>query len=350
MPLSSQKFRKQLLCWYQAQKRDLPWRKFRDPYAIWLSEIMLQQTTVATVIPYYNRFLGKFPTLKSVAQAPIEELLKLWAGLGYYRRIRHFHESAQKIFHQHDGKIPSTKEALKNLKGLGEYTASAIASIAFGEPVAVVDGNVIRVMARLFAIHESVDSLNVQKNIAIKAQKLLDKNNPGDFNQAMMELGATVCTPSNPKCLLCPVLKGCAAFKEGRPESYPVKGKKMAYVKEHSMALVVEHEGCFLMRQRTKKEIMEGLWEVPTQVCEGAPSLKAVKQWIEDLNLPLNFEPALMRPVSHAIMNRRMQIRPFKLVLSNRPKNLVKDWHWVSVWQKNELPLSTVTKKILKDI
>ena len=201
-PATIRKFQQALLAWFDVHARDLPWRETQDPYCIWVSEIMLQQTRVTAVLDYYRRFLALFPTVDALAAAPESQVLAAWSGLGYYRRARHMHKAAQTVVQEHRGVFPGSAEQLRTLSGIGEYTSSAIASIAFGEPVAVVDGNVERVLLRVFPGHELTPSA---KWFREKASSLLDRRRPGDFNQAMMELGATVCLPQRPLCLHCPV-------------------------------------------------------------------------------------------------------------------------------------------------
>src|SRR5712692_10224753 len=223
-------FRKQLLGWFRQFQRELPWRQTRDPYRIWLSEIMLQQTRVAAVIPYYERFLKRFPDVQALANAPEEEVLRLWSGLGYYGRARNLHKAAQQIVAKHGGQFPMTAGDALALPGIGNYTAAAILSIAFGKKLAVLDGNVARVLARLGAIRGDVRESQRWQTLQDNANSFLDPDSPGDWNQAMMELGATLCTSKSPQCLLCPVAQFCEGRKLGIAESLPEKRKKRATV------------------------------------------------------------------------------------------------------------------------
>ena len=215
-----------------SDKRDMPWRKTRDPYAIWLSETMLQQTQVETVKPFYHKFLQQFPTIADLAAADLQEVLKLWAGLGYYRRAKHLHAAAQEIVEKHAGKVPTSAAQLLTLPGVGRYTAGAVASIAFKEPVSVLDGNVMRVLARLTVLRDDIAQPQVKKQLWFIADSLVvgppPTDRPGDLNQALMELGATVCTPANPCCLLCPLKGFCGAFEAGLTASVPFKSPKAA--------------------------------------------------------------------------------------------------------------------------
>lgn len=347
-------FSKILLGWYNANQRPLPWRKTQDPYAIWLSEIMLQQTQVATVIPYYHRFLKLFPDIKSIANAPEQDLLQAWAGLGYYNRIRQFQKAAQKIAFKWQGRIPSTKEELQTLPGLGDYTAAAVASIAFCEPVAVVDGNVMRVLSRLFCYSEDISKAAAKKYFQEKALSLLDPKNPGDFNQAMMELGATLCTPQKPKCLLCPVQKFCKARNQANPENFPVKLKKTTYVNEQLVAFVFQQNDAFFLRKRTTKEIMPGMWEFPLLPCpilKNSPSLKTIQNLIAKNHWPASLNSLIkpLKPIRHTIMNRRLKIFPF-LLKTKKENKVQKNSIWISKRKLSLLPLTTITKKIQENL
>jgi A/G-specific adenine glycosylase len=253
-------FRRHLLTWYEEQRRDLPWRATRDPYAIWVSEIMLQQTRVATVIPYYKRFLSRFPTLESLAAAPEEELLHAWSGLGYYSRARNMQRAARSV----EGSFPTSLAGVRSLPGIGAYTAAAVASIAFGLPHAAVDGNVLRVTARLLNDDGDISTADVRGRLTSFAGHLLDPERPGDFNQAMMELGATVCLPRQPRCLVCPVSEMCGARASGTQELVPVKSARSEVVRIRRTVLIVEHGNELLLWQRPRDSgKLAGFWELP---------------------------------------------------------------------------------------
>ena len=215
-----------LLRWFRENARDLPWRKNRTPYAVWVSEIMLQQTQVATVIDYFNRFMKRFPTVEKLARARQDTVLKMWEGLGYYTRGRNLHKAAKLITSDYSGQLPDTVDQLQKIPGIGRYTAGAIASIAFNRPAPILDGNVIRVLCRLFCIDGNPMDTPVKNQLWDLADTLVHTKHPGDFNEAMMELGATVCTPQNPSCLLCPLKNHCQAMKTGRQHELPVKQKQ----------------------------------------------------------------------------------------------------------------------------
>lgn len=246
-------FRRRLLDWYDRNKRDLPWRGSREPYRVWLSEIMLQQTRVAAVVEYYRRFLKRFPTIDRLASAREASVLAAWSGLGYYRRARMLHAAAKKIVREHGGQFPSTPEELRALPGIGRYTAAAIASIAFNEPIAVVDGNVERVLQRIEGRQLA------QKEVWAKAQERLSVARPGDFNQAMMELGATVCLPKGPLCAICPVTAFCGTRGEVKGQGAKLKQLK----REITYALTRRDDEVFLMQRPAKASLMPGMWELP---------------------------------------------------------------------------------------
>ncbi len=251
-----------LLHWYDEHKRTLPWRGAHDPYAIWVSETMLQQTRVETVLSYYPRFLDRFPTVQALADAPLDDVLKLWEGLGYYRRAQNLHKGAQQVVNDFGGKLPQSTEQLMKIHGIGEYTAGAIASIAFSLPVPAVDGNVIRVVSRLCGIRENVGIPSVHRALKESASLLVSSTRPGDFNQAMMDLGSAICTPGTPDCEACPLRDHCDAFREGDAELLPVLPKKNPPREIDYDLLLICSESGVLVRQRTET-MLQGLWCFP---------------------------------------------------------------------------------------
>lgn len=259
----------ELLSWFDRARRDLPWRATRDPYAIWVSEIMLQQTRVETVRPYYRRFLERFGTVEALAAASLEEVLTSWSGLGYYRRARLLHKAAREVVER--GGIPRTAAELEELPGIGSYTAAAVASIAFDEPVVVLDGNVERVISRWIAFAEPPRGSAAKRFLRQEAAKLLDPSRPGDSNQALMELGALVCKPKAPDCGACPLGDGCRARSEGDPEAYPLAVEKRAIERQRRLAVVVERRGKILLfRRPDDEELLAGIWEVPWTTRDGS--------------------------------------------------------------------------------
>jgi A/G-specific adenine glycosylase len=255
----AREFRRRSLAWYEANARKLPWRKDRDPYRVWLSEIMLQQTRVAAVIEHYQEFLRRFPTVQKLAAAREASVLAAWSGLGYYRRARMLHAAAKVIARERGGKFPETAKELQDLPGIGRYTSAAIASIAFGEPVAVVDGNVERVLQRVSG------GLLAREKVWSEAERLLDRDRPGDFNQAMMELGATVCTPRAPQCLTCPVMGLCATRGEMAGLAKPAQQRK----REIHYALDLRDGSVLLVQRPRDASLMAGMWELPEILAPG---------------------------------------------------------------------------------
>ncbi|MBN1586753.1 MAG: A/G-specific adenine glycosylase [Candidatus Omnitrophica bacterium] len=256
-------FQSQLLTWYQAHKRELPWRENTDPYRVWVSEIMLQQTQVDTVRERFTHWMGRFPQLSDLAAAPVEEVLKEWEGLGYYSRARNIHKAAVEICRDHNGQIPGTYEEVLALPGIGRYTAGAVLSIAFGKPVPLVDGNVIRVLSRVALIEDEVSKASVQKQIWALAQSLVPKEAPGDFNQGLMELGATVCTPAHPACESCPVANLCKAKQHGRQSALPVTRPRPKTVQMRYAAALIRADGRILLRYNAPGQLWAGLWDLP---------------------------------------------------------------------------------------
>lgn len=257
-------FREKLLAWYDANKRDLPWRRTQDPYKIWISEIMLQQTRVDTVIPYYERFLDWFPTVADLAQAPEEKLLKAWEGLGYYSRVRNMQKAAQQIMENHGGVFPSSYEAISQLKGIGPYTAGAIASIAFGLPEPAVDGNVMRVLARLFEVDYDIGVPTNRKIFQAMMEVLIDPDRPGDFNQALMDLGSDIESPINPRPEESPVKDFSAAYQHGTMDRYPIKAPKKKPVPVYLTAFIIkDSQGRYLLEKNEREGLLSGFWHFP---------------------------------------------------------------------------------------
>ncbi|MDZ7833176.1 MAG: A/G-specific adenine glycosylase [Desulfobacterales bacterium] len=266
------KIQKALLTWYQAHHRSLPWRQSQDPYRIWVSEIMLQQTQVNTVIAYFNRFVATFPDIFCLAAADLQDVLKCWEGLGYYARARNLHKAARELVDKADGRIPDQWDAFRKLPGVGDYIAAAVLSIAFGKPWPAVDGNVKRVLARLFAIDTPVNQSAAHRQFRAVAARLLDKTSPGIFNQALIEVGALVCKPANPDCGACPVAEWCRARGEDQVSQYPVRIKK-APVPEYRMVIGVIVKGQrLLIVQRPAEAMLGGLWEFPGGVRQAGES------------------------------------------------------------------------------
>lgn len=255
--------RRRLLQWYATNRRHLPWRETMDPYAIWVSEVMLQQTQVATVIPYYNRFMDRFPGVRHLARADLQDVLKRWEGLGYYSRARHLHRAAGVVVSRHHGKVPDDPEAFRALPGVGDYIAAAVLSIAFGRVIPVIDGNVKRVLSRLLEIDTPVNQNGSHKLFLAPAQALICPRQPADHNQGMMELGALVCRPKNPECAICPLAEACQAFRHGTIAEFPkrIAAKKIPH--RHLVYGVILKKGKMLVVRRPEDGFLGGLWEFP---------------------------------------------------------------------------------------
>ncbi|WP_077620862.1 A/G-specific adenine glycosylase [Bacillus sinesaloumensis] len=257
-------FQRDLIEWFEKEQRDLPWRQDQDPYKVWVSEIMLQQTRVDTVIPYFENFVSKFPTIEDLAKAEEEKVLKAWEGLGYYSRVRNLHAAVKEVAETYGGKVPNTVGEISSLKGVGPYTTGAILSIAYGIPEPAVDGNVMRVLSRILSVWDDIAKPKTRQLFEDIVREIISKENPSAFNQALMELGALICVPQNPACLLCPVQEHCKAFAEGVQKELPVKSKKKA-PRAISMAAVVlkNEDGKLLIHKRPEKGLLANLWEFP---------------------------------------------------------------------------------------
>lgn len=294
--------------WYQEHHRKLPWRHTRDPYKIWLSEIILQQTRVAQGLPYYRAFVKKYPTVTALAAAPEQDVLRLWQGLGYYTRARNLRACAKTVAAQFQGRFPKTSEDLRKLKGIGEYTAAAIASFAFRAPVAVVDGNVSRVMARIFGVREDIATPRGRKRVAELAQRILSLSRPDLHNQAMMEFGALQCTPRNPACNHCPFSRVCVARQEGLQSQLPVKRRPGRPDHRTFFYLVLRQGTRWLLKKRSDDDIWKGLYDFPlleskTRLSLGDAS-KKIQGWLRP-NQELTFSPVHRHVLSHQILRVR---------------------------------------------
>ncbi|GGI17147.1 A/G-specific adenine glycosylase [Gottfriedia solisilvae] len=258
-------FKNNLVNWFLAEQRNLPWRLNKDPYRVWVSEIMLQQTRVETVIPFYNKFMQLFPTVADLANAKEEKVLKAWEGLGYYSRARNLQSAVREVHEVYNGQVPNTPENISKLKGVGPYTAGAILSIAYGIPEPAVDGNVMRVLSRILTIREDIGVPKNRKIFEQAVRALISHEDPSAFNQGMMELGALICTPTNPACLLCPVREQCMAFENGLVNELPIKSKKKAPKQVELVVGVIKNkEGKFLIQQRPQTGLLANMWEFPT--------------------------------------------------------------------------------------
>jgi A/G-specific adenine glycosylase len=311
-----ERLRTALLEWYDARRRDLPWRRTTDPYAIWVSEVMLQQTTVATAGPRWQRFLDGFPSVQALAAAPEADVIAEWSGLGYYARARNLHAAARRIVTELNGEMPRSFEVLLALPGMGRYTAAAVASIAFGEPVAALDANVERVLARLESFGEDVRTPTAKRHLWERAQAMLAVRRAGDWNQAMMELGAVVCLPRAPQCPSCPAGSVCRARATLRPEQFPVKSPKPPMESVREVAAVLRRGEHLLVLQRPPRGSFAGMWEVPRGVArDGEDSRDAVVRIVHE-RVALDVKPTrpLLR-LSHTVMRRRIDLAVWQVEL-----------------------------------
>ena len=319
-------FREKLLAWYDANKRDLPWRRTQDPYKIWISEIMLQQTRVDTVIPYYERFLNWFPTVADLAQAPEEKLLKAWEGLGYYSRVRNMQKAAQQIMENHGGVFPSSYDEISKLKGIGPYTAGAIASIAFGLPEPAVDGNVMRVLARLFEVDYDIGVPTNRKIFQAMMEILIDPAQPGDFNQALMDLGSDIESPVNPRPEESPVKEFSAAYQHGTMDRYPIKAPKKKPVPVYLTAFIIkDSQGRYLLEKNEREGLLSGFWHFPLievdslsenlgqlSLLDGkgeAESNPEIISFEQDYDLAIDWQDRSYPIVQHIFSHRKWQVQ-----------------------------------------
>ena len=343
------RLRAALLAWYEASQRDLPWRRTRDPYAIWISETMLQQTRVETVIPYYERFLARFPDVGALARADEDELMGHWAGLGYYRRARHLQAAARTLLAEFGGSLPRDADALRRLSGVGRYTAGAIASIAFDRPEPVLDGNVTRVLARLLDLREDVGAAATRERLWSEAGAWARGPRPGDLNQALMELGASVCTPGAPRCEACPLAPGCAARAAGDPEALPVKRPKAPPRPLRAACAWIARRGRVLLVRRPPGGLLGGLWELPGG--ELAPRETAAAGLARVLREGVGLQVAGVRragTVGHVFTHRVLELAVFRAEAAGRVRRTAFDAHrWLEPHRLASLPTSTAARKAL---
>jgi A/G-specific adenine glycosylase len=325
--------------WYRQNARDLPWRKTKDPYAIWVSEVMLQQTRVETVIPYYQRFLAQFPTLKSLAEAQEQQVLKAWEGLGYYRRVRLLQQGAKEVLNKFAGELPADPELLAGLPGVGSYMSGALASIAFNLPVPAVDGNVIRVVTRILAWEQVADSARSRRVITDWVQRQFPNDAAGDFTQSLMEIGALICLPRNPRCQECPVRLDCQANTQGNPERFPIKKEAQAIPVERRIVLRINWDGRRLLMQRPATGLLAGFWEYPNLLSDPDDLGDMVASAWTEQNLGRALPFKLFTKTSQVFTHRRWDIEIWEAdwlfaEIPNCPDNSV----WVSQPDEQLLP------------
>ena len=342
-----------LLTWYDQNARVLPWRSFPSPYRVWISEIMLQQTRVDTVLPYFERFIARFPDIQSLAEAEQAEVFRLWEGLGYYSRARNLHKAAKVLLIEHNGEFPSTFKELESLPGVGRYTAAAIASIAFNQPVAAVDGNIKRIYARLLNYHGIYGSPVFGKTIAEFAQEILPPDRPGDFTQALMDLGSAICTPRQPNCPECPLHSDCLAAQIGTQDELPVKAKKAPIPHYDVCVAVIEENGKILLKKRPEKGLLAGLWEYPGGKVESSDeSLEAaLKREIEEkTGLTIRLE-GKMGTYKHAYTHFKINVHAWQAtIIKSAEIQLPPEFSWISIKDLAACPMGKVARRISNQI
>ena len=336
--MDTTQFARALLDWYDAGHRALPWRQTRDPYRVWISEIMLQQTRAETAIPYYERFVLRFPDVRALAEAPEEDVLKAWEGLGYYSRARNLQSAARRIVCEYGGELPATSAQLRGLPGIGPYTAGAIASICFGERVAAVDGNVERVVSRLWGVREDVTRPPVRRAIAAHAQSLVPSARTGDFTNAMMELGATVCVPGAPRCLLCPAQAQCDACARGDAQDLPIKKKARPQRVQRMGVAIVRCGGRVLLRQRAER-LLGGLWVFP--LFEDATQPESLARALADTGMQAAYD-APLGEARHVFTHIIWEMALHALSSPDAPD--LPGCRWVDAQALRALPLPTAMK------
>lgn len=348
-------FRRNLLFWYHANRRDFPWRHGRDPYRIWLAEIMLQQTRIAAVLPYYERFLERFPNVRELARAREAEVLKYWAGLGYYSRARNLHRAAKKIIREHAAQFPCDPKQALALPGIGHYTAAAILSIAYDVPLAALDGNVARVLARLFAVRGDLRALKTWRKLAVAAQTLLPSIAPGDWNQAMMELGETICTPRSPNCAVCPISRHCKARALGLAHKLPAARRKRASASVRiAAAVLLDPRGRTLLTNIPGEHdsvLFSRLWQFPAIaiVANGDPGNNPANELAKYLRTSLKIPTQSLTALplaTHAVTFRKVTLAPFLARVTRLPKR--PGCRTLPLAKLDSLPISSATRKIAR--
>lgn len=343
-------FQDDLITWFKEEQRELPWRKDQDPYKVWVSEIMLQQTRVDTVIPYFNRFIQWFPTINDLANANEDKVLKAWEGLGYYSRVRNLHSAVKEVKEKYDSKVPNTPKAISELKGVGPYTAGAILSIAYGVPEPAVDGNVMRVLSRILSIWEDIAKPSTRKVFEEAVRQLISHEEPSAFNQALMELGALICTPTSPSCLLCPVREHCRAFHEGVQTELPIKTKKNSQRKVELAAVILKNKnGEILIHRRPENGLLANLWEFPNveihhPFVTEREQIATLFQDTFDMNITLD---KAIGQIEHIFSHLVWNIRVFTGTI-NSDFQPDKEWKFVSEAEMEEYAFPVSAQKMFK--
>ncbi|MBA4495466.1 A/G-specific adenine glycosylase [Paenactinomyces guangxiensis] len=341
---------RELLDWYREHRRDLPWRKDKDPYRIWVSEIMLQQTRVDTVIPYYERFLNQFPTLNDLANATDDQVIKAWEGLGYYSRARNLHSAVKEVAANYGGKVPDELKTISKLKGIGLYTAGAILSIAYDKKAPAVDGNVMRVFSRLFAIPDDIARQSTRKKMELIAEHLIPAHAPGDFNQALMELGAMICTPQSPHCLFCPVQTVCHAFHEGLQDELPRKKKAKPPVQVNVLFAWFLQGDKVLIEKRPDTGLLAGMWALPTvEQQAGESPLRTMEKFCDKKTIPAT-NYIVKSQLEHIFSHLHWKIVLVQAEVTDSTFPLPEGWEWSELDDLHTKAFANVYRKALKNL
>ena len=325
--------------WFNLHRRELPWREIaRDPYKVWVSEIMLQQTKVETVKPYYENWMDTFPTLETLAAASEEDVLRQWQGLGYYSRARNLHQAVKEVVRQYDGKVPDTKQEIMSLKGIGEYTAGAILSLAYGKDEVAVDGNVLRIFARLYDIKDNVLQVAVKQKVLQLAQAQIPMGQAGKFNEALMDFGSLVCIPKHPTCPVCPLRRLCLAHQRGCEKDVPYRGEKRKVPIEYWTVGVIKQGDCVLVHQRPDKGLLASMWEFPMGAGRGKKGKGALTQLLNQIGVTVDTTWELLEKRKHVFSHKIWQLGIYLIPCVHGNTNLRKEWQWLPIQAYQTVP------------
>lgn len=352
--MNNKELRAAILSWYDEHKREMPWRDCANPYFIWISEVMLQQTRVDQVEPYFNRFIERFPTVYDLAKADQQEVLKVWEGLGYYSRARHLHQAAKTVVEKFDGEIADSRDEILKLKGVGPYTSAAILSIAFQKPLAAVDGNVIRVLSRFYGVEDDVRRSATKTLIQEYADELIDKNRPGDFNQALMELGASICSPTTPDCGECPLQTDCIANRMVKTDEIPYKApKKKVPHYNIGVGIIMNEKREVLIAHRPEDGMLGGLWEFPggKQKADETIEETTVRELREELGVEVGIVERFMQ-LNHAYSHFKITLHAFicELVEGTPKANASQQIKWVKIEELDDYPFPKANRQLTEKL
>jgi A/G-specific adenine glycosylase len=343
-------FQEDLVTWFLDNQRELPWRESKDPYRVWVSEIMLQQTRVDTVIPYYQAFMREFPTLEALANAEEDRILKAWEGLGYYSRVRNLQTAVREVVEKYEGTVPETRKEISSLKGVGPYTAGAILSIAYGKPEPAVDGNVMRVLSRIFLIEEDIAKPKTRKVFEDILYDLVSKEDPSSFNQGLMELGALICTPTSPGCLLCPVREHCKANHKGVQAELPIKSKKKKQTAKEMAAVVLWNENNeVLIEKRPETGLLARLWQFPNIETNGTAGQREKLIEVMDTEYKMDVQVGeVIQKVEHVFSHLIWNITVYKAKIAGRPDLVEETRKWVQPDEIEQFAFPVSHQKIIQ--